>query len=422
MVMVAGCTSAPVGREPTSVSPSPVGPAALPPLPAEAVGCGLPRENADDLRAADAPTAWRPVWVDGDRGSMALLAAAADGSLWTTYSTEKEENGVLTSAGGGVRRWDGSGWETSQVPRARPQYPQSEAAIAAVSADQAWVFGAADGASSKDTTGFVGTFDDGRWRADLLDKPAADSIGWAFTAVRAVGGGEVWSVNGPAGLLWTGQEWRYHPLPSSAGALGSGDGQVWAVSGEHSPPAAMRWEPAGWRLITTPPVVEPPGDIMLPRTVLADVVVIGRDDVWVVGGISWLVDGEYDENNEPLEKGHTLALHWNGKAWACHWGPMSSTGEPDGRPMTRFSQAEPDGRGGLWVIGHPDLLWHLRDGRWTRHRIPAPAGSEARVHSLAWRPGTHEVYAVGSVISKGENNSEISHAALWRTGAPSSPE
>jgi hypothetical protein len=76
------------------------------------------------------------------------------------------------------------------------------------------------------------------------------------------------------------------------------------------------------------------------------------------------------------------------------------------------SQAEPDGRGGLWVVGRGDLLWHLSDGRWTRHRVPAPAGYAAKVSSLARRPGTSQVYAVGSVTSA----LEVSRAALWRAG------
>ncbi|WP_182904728.1 hypothetical protein [Microbispora sp. H13382] len=74
-----------------------------------------------------------------------------------------------------------------------------------------------------------------------------------------------------------------------------------------------------------------------------------------------------------------------------------------------------DGRGGLWVLGRRDLLWHLSGGRWTRHRVPAPAGHTAEVASLARRPGTSQVYAVGSVILK-KNASDVSHAALWRAG------
>ncbi|WP_030455261.1 hypothetical protein [Herbidospora cretacea] len=383
--------------------------ATLPPLPAESAGCELPGEKADDLRAADARSAWRSVWVDEDRGSLSLLAAAPDGSLWSTYWSEKEEDGALVGRDGGARRWDGFRWETFQVPHARPERPQTDVAVAAASADQAWLFGHSNGESPKETTGVVASFADGAWRAEPLPEPAARSVGWAYTTARAVDG-TVWAVNGSTAVSWTEGRWRQHPLPAEAGALSSGDGELWAVSGQHGTPAAMRWESGAWRRITTPPF-EPPADVTEPGVTLSDVVVIGPGDVWVVGGVAWIDVREYDEENEPAEKGHPLALHWDGKGWTCHWGPETST---VGR-MTNFTQAEPDGRGGLWVIAQSDLLWHLDGRRWTRHRLPAPPRAEPRVHSLAWRPGSREVYAVGSVVTKGANNSEISHAALWRS-------
>ncbi|TKK90376.1 hypothetical protein FDA94_05050 [Herbidospora galbida] len=405
VAVVAGCASVPAApAAPVQKTSAPT----IAPLPAGSAGCELPAEDADDLRAADARTAWRSVWVDEERGSMGLLAAAPDGALWSTFFSETEEDGALVGRDGGVRRWDGSGWETFQIPQVRPERSQSNVAVAAASADQAWMFGIFNGRSPKETAGFVATFEGGGWRSELLAEPAARSVGWGLTAARAVDGA-VWAVNGTAAVSWTGRQWRQHPMPSAAGALGFGDGELWAVSGADNAPAAMRWESGVWRQITTP-AFEPPTDVTLPRTTLSDVVVVGADDVWAVGGVSWLVLGEYDDDNEPLEKGHPLALHWDGKGWTCHWGPSTST---LGR-MTRFGEAEPDGRGGLWVIALSDLLWHFDGERWTRHQVPAPPGAEPKVSSLAWRPGSREVYAVGSVISKKSDGSEISHAALWR--------
>ncbi|WP_169978377.1 hypothetical protein [Microbispora sp. H10836] len=175
----------------------------------------------------------------------------------------------------------------------------------------------------------------------------------------------------------------------------------------------MRWEQAGWRLIGVPDLEKPDHDVS--RGVLRDVAVIGPDDVWLVGGVSWLMEHEYDEEGEPRERGRPVALHWNGKSWTCHWGPLGSSFPRPAWRTTTFHQAEPDGRGGLWVLGRRDLLWHLSGGRWIRHRVPAPAGHTAEVASLARRPGTSQVYTVGSVILK-KNASDVSHAALWRAG------
>lgn len=402
LALLAGCAPAPAAPLPKQAATT------LTPLAAASVNCELPGEDADDLRAADAPTAWRSLWVDEDRGSLGLLAAASDGSLWSTYTSEREEDRAVVREDGGVRRWDGSRWETFRIPRARPQHPQSDVAIAAASAGQAWMFGVSDGRTPQDTAGYAATFEGGAWQAEPLAEPAARSVGWGLTAALAVEG-EAWAVNGGAAVSGTRQRWRQHTLPAAAGALGYADGALWAVSGADLAPAAMRWQDGAWRQITTPafPAAE---DVWQPRTTLTDVVVIGADDVWAVGGVSWLADGEYDEDNEPLEKGHPLALHWDGTAWTCHWGPATSALDR----IIRFSQAEPDGRGGLWVVGRDDLLWHLDGRRWTRHQVPAPPGAQPRIASLAWRPGSREVYAAGSVVSRGAGSSEISHAALWR--------
>ncbi|MEV5553986.1 hypothetical protein AB0L44_10040 [Nonomuraea wenchangensis] len=430
MVAVAGCAfspgTAPAGRTSSPgrddgagpvavISPRPAGAVELQTLPARPARCALPPEGRDDLRASEVATAWRTLWVDRDRGSMGLLAVAADGTLWTTFWEERERGGVLEGRSGGVRRWDGDAWQTFEIPALPRRGGQSIVAVAADSADQAWVFGQSSDRKGADTVGFIGTYEGGRWRTEALAKPAADAIGWAYTSARSLGAGRTWAANGQVGLLWTGREWHHHQLPARAGALGSEGEQVWAVTGEHSgQPVAMRWERTGWRLIGVPVLETPDHDVS--GGVLRDVGVIGPDDVWVVGGVSWLMEHEYDDEHEPLERGRPVALHWNGSSWTCHWGPLgSSSGRPAGR-MTRFGEAEPDGRGGLWVLGRDDLLWHLSDGRWTRHRVPAPAGYAAKVSSLARRPGTSQVYAVGSVTSEKENAFDVSHAALWRAG------
>ncbi|GAA1726679.1 hypothetical protein GCM10009734_34540 [Nonomuraea bangladeshensis] len=417
VVVAAGCAwspdAGPVGRTHSPdrvgdvISPRPVGVAELQALPARPARCALPPEGRDDLRASEVATAWRTLWVDRARGSMGLLAVAADGALWTTFWGDKER--------GGVRRRDGGAWQAFEVPSLPRRGGQSIVALAAASADRAWVFGQSSDRKGADTVGFIGTYEGGRWRSEALAKPAADAIGWAYTSARSLGADRTWAVNGQVGLLWTGREWHRHQLPARAGALGAEGEQVWAVTGEHSgQPVAMRWEQAGWRLIGVP-VLETP-DHEVSGSVLRDVAVIGPDDVWAVGGVSWLMEHEYDDEGEPLERGRPVALHWDGRSWTCHWGPLGSTaGRPAGR-MARFGQAEPDGRGGLWVLGRGDLLWHLSDGRWTRHRVPAPAGYAAKVSSLARRPGTSQVYAVGSVTSEEKDAFEVSHAALWRAG------
>ncbi len=126
---------------------------------------------------------------------------------------------------------------------------------------------------------------------------------------------------------------------------------------------------------------------MAAATTLSDVVVIGAGDVWVVGSVFWLIESEHDDDGEPLEK----AIRWpcapgRHVLRTCHWGPADL--HRLGR-MIRFSQAEPDGRGGLWVIGFTrSCSGTWTDSAATRHQVPAPPGAEPRVDALAWRPGS----------------------------------
>lgn len=129
----------------------------------------------DDLRASDVATAWRTLWVDRARGSMGLLAVAADGTLWTTFWEERERGSALEGRDGGLRRWDGRAWRTSEIPALPHRGPQSTVALAAASADRAWAFGYSNDGKGADTSGFIGTYDSGRWRAEALTKPAADA-------------------------------------------------------------------------------------------------------------------------------------------------------------------------------------------------------------------------------------------------------
>ncbi|SDL37735.1 hypothetical protein [Nonomuraea jiangxiensis] len=397
----AGRTTAPVtGQDTADLSPRPADPVELPPLPARPARCLPPDEGRHDLRAHDAPTQWRMIRVDRDKGDMDLLAAAADGTLWTTY---RHGNEVL------LRRWNGREWRSFELPASPGRGAVGPVALAASSVRLAWAIGQI--MPGPGVIGVVSTYEGGHWRTQPLAEPAGGVIGGGGTAARSVGPDGAWTVNERTALRWTGHEWRSYLLPANAGELGSEGEQVWAVSGGYDPPAAMRWEQGGWRLIGVP-ALEAPVDFMAPREILTDVVVLGRDDVWVVGGVSGRMAHEYDRDGEPLVKGHPFALHWNGASWTCHWAPLGSSEDGSSEPNS-FGQAEPDGGGGLWVQSRGGVLWHLSGGTWTRHRVPAPAGYRALVASLARRPGTGEVYAVGSVRSTGHGG-EVTHAALWR--------
>lgn len=369
------------------IAPLPATAVALDALPAVPPECPQPPQDAGDLRPVEVESSWRTVTTDSEFGELGLLAVGGDGAVWASYRSQRQVGAALESSDGGLRRWDGTAWESFTLPAVPGRGATQVVALAASSKDRAWAVGNSYGEQPQ---GFVGAYDGGRWRVRPLSDPAAQVIGWGGTAAADTGT-EFWTVNGKLALHNAGDTWRSYDLPGSAGAI---DGD-WVVSGSiHDAPAAMRWQGSGWQAVGVP-VLGVPDRGESPRIRLHDVVELGPRDVWVVGGVSWMVPGEFDEENEPLELTRPVALRWNGGRWRCSWGAVGSA----------FTQAEPDGRGGLWVL-HGSRLLHGDGERWTSEHAPGT------ISALARRPGTSEVYAAGAIGRK----DGLTRAALWRSG------
>ncbi|WP_170247338.1 hypothetical protein, partial [Nonomuraea zeae] len=315
----------------------------------------------------------------------------------------------------------------------------------------AWAFGRVG-----ERAGLVGTLSGGRLLPQWLAGRDASGIGLYGTAARGP-----WVVSGRTALRWSGSVWQAYRLPVSASAVGGEGANVWTVSaagypaqpatdqddarpqptisqdGERPEPTtssddtrprsttsvddarsqpttslddarsqpaaswngarpqpAARWNGSAWQVVHVPELGLPL-HASSPRAHLDDVAVLGVDDVWAVGGVSWLAPGKTDRLGEPLEVVRPVALHWDGGGWRCLWGA----------PGTTFTQAEPDGRGGVWVLDSTgSRLLHHSGGRWTSTKV---AGT---VTALSHRPGTDEVYAAGSVPQDGD----LTRATLWR--------
>lgn len=348
-----------------------VGPEAQP-VPARPASCAQPGPAADDLHPATVKSAWKRVATDTGRGSLDHLAVGADGTVWATRTTRRTVAGAVETRFDGLRRWDGKRWTAFPLPNVQVT------ALGAASAQQAWVFGLAAG-----QPGLVGSFQQGVWAPLQLAGQLATSIGTAGTATRAG-----WTVNGTTALHWNGSTWQYYELPAPAGAVGGEGSAVWTVSGPIVPPGpAARWDGTAWQQVGVPRLAVPTKSDS-PRPRLTGVVVLGPRDVWAVGGVSWLVPGRSSAQGEPLERRRPVALHWDGTSWRCLWGRLGTT----------FTQAEPDGRGGMWVLDSTaSRLLHLsRAGRWTAHPIPGTITALAH--------GAAHTYAAASTP----------HPTLWR--------
>lgn len=391
----------PASTPDTSLSPvpAPIIGTGLPALPAKPAGCAQPPAGTDDIRAVKAAPGWRALPADESTdegyGGLHDLAIGRDGAVWATHLTQRLAAESVETTFAGLRRWDGRRWTSYSLPGVQVT------ALGATSATSAWVFGLADGRS-----GLVGAFQHDTWAALRLTGRLGDTFGAGGTAARGA-----WAVSGRSALWWNGSTWQHYDLPAPAGAVGGGSGSgggsgnsgggkrggdVWTVSGpliDQGP--AARWTGAAWQQIGVPALGLPPKS-QSPRVRLSDVVVLGPADVWVVGGVSWLVPDEFTKNNEPLERSRPVALHWDGDTWRCRWGALGST----------FTQAEPDGRDGMWVLDSTgSRVLHFTGGRWTVQTL------DGTIDALAQRPGTTQVYAAGSSHPvKG-----LARAMLWRT-------
>ncbi|MFC5832701.1 hypothetical protein [Nonomuraea insulae] len=389
---VLACAPAPAPAPAPTPAPTPVArpPAPLPAVPAR---CPQPASSSFGLGVEAAARFWRVVSLDQGYGALDALAVSGDGAVWATHSTQRRTGTTVETRFDGLRRWAGGRWEPFAVPGL------TVTALGAVSGERAWVFGAAGGAP-----GFVGTYGDGtvttQWLSPGTGTPpgtgtapgTGTSVGLAGTAARGP-----WAVSGAEAWRWEEAGWRAYRLPVKAGAVGGEGANVWTVGGAHSAQGpAARWNGSAWQAVGVPELGFPRGATS-PRAHLDDVAVLGPRDVWAVGGVSWLVPDEYDAQGEPLERLRPVALHWDGGTWTCAWGPVGST----------FTQAEPDGGGGLWVLDSTGTrLLHHSAGRWTSTEIPGT------VAALSHRPGTREVYAAGST----PHGEDLTRATLWRTG------
>ncbi|MFI6789030.1 hypothetical protein ACIBG4_17045 [Nonomuraea sp. NPDC050383] len=382
-------TSAPAGKvaEPAAVTPG---------------SCpGTPRA-ADQLRPVEVRgSGWRLISLDDSAGHLADGSVTSDGALWALHGSPGAMGDHVAA-----RRWDGRAWtRLPQVPGARG----ADQALSAVSRDAAWIVtrapGKEDGARGPRT---LWAWNGAAWRTAPLDlRPAPDDV---RTSARGP-----WVVAGDRSMRWNGTRWQPAPLPAPARSLGGTDDEPWVV-GELPPDdtdsdksRVARWTGSAWQDVPLPELRLPPdaepqhGDDgeRFPRVAVRT----GSAEFWVLGSFRWL---EHDrEDLEDVFPARPVAMRNVSGVWTCLWGP---TGEPG------FSDAVPDGSGGLWAVtdwddGPRSVLWHLAGGRWTRESLPVRDGGQARVYDLAARDGT--VYALGALV---RDPLREGRAALWRLG------
>ncbi|WP_214413956.1 hypothetical protein [Sphaerisporangium fuscum] len=427
VLLLAGCTTSPPLKE-TPHHPQAATPYGtnvplpgglpqhdLPPLKAKPARCVQPSSTAGDIRPLYRRSGWVKVSTLPRANLVDDFDVAPDGAVWMQTQWLDDASGRQETQ---IRRWYANEWQDFPRPSIGPPGGVNYVGVlGAASARQVWAFGSTiervEGVIEMGNSRmFLGTLQDGRWSDVVFTAPETRGI-QAEVGILARG---TWAFAGdPVALHWDGSGWKSHKLRGTLGVVdvgGEGD-NIWALRGDRDAPAdqptLIRWMGRGWQPILLP-ALGGPALGSTPEAFPIDVAANAPDDVWVTGFVEWGMDNEDDDYEDGPLRARPVALHWDGAAWTCLWGPMSWV----------FDDAEPDGRGGLWVVasqGGAAELWHLSGGRWTRTRLPAGKGQHAFVSKLVKRAGTSEVYAAGYIGRNVDYQGSIDpsqHATLWR--------
>lgn len=191
-------------------------------------------------------------------------------------------------------------------------------------------------------------------------------------------------VRAPATLVHRGTAWervstRGPGTEDGLMAVATGKGGTWAVGfttqGPYVKPLAMRWNGKEWT--TDRPRVG------APVAVFTDVIVVGSGSPFAIG---------YRMADDGQRK--PLVLRKDGPRWRSV--PMAV----GGNESVSLLATAPDGRTGIWVVGHggagervKPLIYHREDGKWTRHKVPAVRGEAVLTDVVA--TSRHGSWAVG---------------------------
>ncbi|WP_157250403.1 hypothetical protein [Nonomuraea typhae] len=247
----------------------------------------------------------------------------------------------------------------------------------------------------------------------------------------------VWAFGGSRYARWDGRRWQVRPWRHGRVDRAYSIGEnLWVIEDSNAFPRAGE---AGWQARST--LRRLAGSVW--RRVRTPIVVKGLDGKWAAGsvrgaaalarwsgtawravalpGIPFARPGQISELTDVAvdgETGRIMAVGW--VAWPCGTGMRSFCGETlllSGYPgswtfavraepgIQPRAQAEPDGRGGAWVVydakGGGSGFLHIGTDGVEQGMFPAASNRNAAVRDLAVQLGTGSVWAVGAAPSGG---------------------
>ena len=248
------------------------------------------------------------------------------------------------------------------------------------------------------------------WRVVHTPSPSAQGNYLSSTAVLSAN--DVWAVGAwyrpigtPATLVehWDGSAWSLVHSPNrnkaynelhAISAVSSSD--IWAVgyynisSYISEKTLIEHWDGSAWSLVPSP-------NAGPNASILYGVAAVASDDVWAVGL----------GNSADASKGISLAMHWNGTAWAIVPTPKVGSGVNQLYGVTALASND------VWAVGESPfgaLVLHYDGVAWAVVPNAAPAGGESELFAVAAASPT-DIWAVGS--TDGQTLTEHWNGTTW---------
>lgn len=243
------------------------------------------------------------------------------------------------------------------IPSPNTESPSNVLAdVAVVSATDAWAVGVFWGLGSPQA--LAEHWDGNAWTLQTIPFIADYS---ELYGVDALGANNVWAVgvstNGTIVLHWDGEAWTSETLAGvgtlhKVKALAADD--IWAVGYSIAHRDGNGWQD------TDPPQVGNESNT------LADLAVIGPDDIWAAGTYS-----NYDEGQDKYTKG-TYVLHYDGNRWNTVPSPNTK------RSFNHLTGIGASGANDIWAVGFTQdngvetrpLVLHWTGSDWSESETP----------------------------------------------------
>jgi len=338
-----------------------------------------------------------PVW---STASSPNLPDLADNSLTGIDALSANNIWAAGAANGGslIEHWDGSAWSISPSPAISQAFFTSLSAVSAVNANDVWAVGKCGYcAGNAQNLTLMEHWNGSAW--SIVPSPDVPNASNDLTAVAALAGNDVWAVGDSADSSaqmtlvehWNGSAWSIVPSPDVPGAYNyltalaavAGD-DVWAVGYSSSVgPEQILVEHWNGSAWSIVPSPNVPGVF----SYLTGVAAVDGNDVWAVGYAS----------DPSTGVALTLVEHWNGSAWSI---VPSQSPRNEGLSLTGVSAVAAND---VWTVGYYNapgdlyrtttLLEHWDGRHW--NIVPSPNDGSSRTLNAVVGVAGNDVWAVG---------------------------